>query len=312
MMQSDLKHKKIFLTGGTGFFGKSILDMIRRGAFPDTEFVILSRDPLRFQKDNSRLSFFPNVRFIPGDITNFSFLDESFDYFLHAATPAITTLEPGKMHDIIINGMAHVIDFAKYSGAKKILFTSSGAVYGIQPPDCDHISEDFDCTPVTEYGIAKSEAENMLKASGIYSCIARCFAFVGPYLNRDIHFAIGNFIGDCLAGRDIDIKGDGTPYRSYLYADDLVEWLFAILAKGENGRPYNVGSDVAISIYDLAVKVRKIIGSHNQIRVLTAKDPSVLPSRYVPCIERIKKELGCSIKFNLDLSIEKSITTEYN
>ena len=192
------------------------------------------------------------------------------------------------MTSVILDGARHVADFAKAAGCRTILFTSSGAVYG---PRTTPAAESDACNPATAYGKGKLAAERMLAETGLNVKIARCFAFTGPYLNRGIHFAIGNFIQDCLDGKPIIINGDGTPLRSYLYADDLVKWLFTILERGEAGRPYNVGSAEALSIRALAEKVRSALGANNEIKVLgvpTGEAPSV----YVPEIGRARQELG--------------------
>jgi len=296
---------KIFLTGGTGFFGKSILSMLKCGFGSDLKFVVLSRDPKQFLADNSEFNGLPMVEFISGDIRDFTFPEPAFDYILHAAAPA-RVMPPGVERDIIINGTRRVLDFARQCHAKRFLFVSSGAVYGPQPPDLEHIPEDFPCHPETEYGIAKYEAEQMCLDSGIETVITRCFAFTGPYLNRNIHFAIGNFIRDCLACRDIVIKGDGTPYRSYLYADDLVRWLFKAMFEGKPGRIYNIGSDRAVSILELAQTVREVLHSQNKIVVCQKPVPECQPPRYVPDISRIRNELQVKIETGLEEAILKS------
>ena len=296
---------KIFLTGGTGFFGKSILSMLKRGFAPDLNFTILSRDPEKFLADNPEFNGLPSVDFISGDVRDFPFPEESFDCILHAAAP-VGVFPPGMERDIIIRGTSRILEFARRCQAKRLLFTSSGVVYGPQPPDLERIPEDFSCHPENEYGIAKYEAEQMCLESGIDCVIARCFAFTGPYLNRNIHFAIGNFIRDCLAGNDIVIKGDGTPYRSYLYADDLVRWLFKAMSEGKPGRVYNIGSDRAVSILELAQTVRKVLHSQNEIVVCQKPVPDAKPARYVPDISLIQSELQVKIETGLEDAILKS------
>ena len=296
----------IFLTGGTGFFGKSILSMLKRGFGPELEFTVLSRNPEKFLAGHPEFSGLQSVDFIAGDVRDFQFPKRSFDYIFHAAAPAMA-MPPGVERDIIISGTKRVLDFARQCGAKRILYISSGAAYGPQPPDLDRIPEDFPCRPVTEYGIAKYEAERMCLDSGIETVIARCFAFVGPYLNRNIHFAIGNFIRDCLENKDIEIKGDGTPYRSYLYADDLVKWLFKILFEGQAGQAYNVGSDRAVSIRELAETVKRVLHSDSNIIVRGTPVPGQAPARYVPDITKIQRELLVRIETGLEDSILKTV-----
>ena len=301
-----IMNKRLFITGGTGFFGKSMLDYRLRHPEWDwakAEWVVLSRSPERFAAEHPQLANQVGVSFVFGDVRDFIFQKGPFDAIIHAATSAVTTLSDAEMTSVIVEGARHVVDFAKSVGCKVILFTSSGAVYG---PRTQPASEDDACKPTTAYGKGKLAVEQMLVDSGLDVKIARCFAFAGPYLNRRIHYAIGNFIQDCLDGSSIDINGDGTPLRSYLYADDLVEWLFTILDRGEQGRPYNVGSDEVVSIRELAERVRSVLGADNDIQVL-GQPSDGKPSVYVPDISRVRLELGLSVKVRLDDAIRVSV-----
>ena len=267
------------------------------------EWVILSRSPERFSALCPRLADQPGVSFVAGDVRNFSFPGGHFDAIVHAATSAVTTLSDEEMTSVILNGAEHVVELSKATGCRNVLFTSSGAVYGSRTSPA---SEEDECTPTTAYGKGKLSAERKLLESGLNVKLARCFAFTGPHLNRGIHFAIGNFIQNCLDDKPIVINGDGTPLRSYLYADDLVEWLFAILEHGESGRPYNVGSDRAVSIRELAETVRRALGSKREIIVNGVPALDAKPSVYVPAIDRARSELGLEVKVSLENAIISS------
>lgn len=305
--RAALGQKRLFITGGTGFFGKSMLDYrLRHPEWPwaKAEWVVLSRSPEQFKSANAALATQPGISFVAGDVRDFAFPGGYFDAIIHAATSAVTTMSDDEMTSVILDGTKRVAEFAMTTGCSKVLFTSSGAVYG---PRTAPASEEDDCRPFTAYGKGKLEAEKILIESGLEAKIARCFAFVGPHLNRGIHFAIGNFIQNCLDGNLIVINGDGTPLRSYLYADDLVEWLFAILERGENRRPYNVGSDHAVSIRELAETVRNALGSKSEIIVKGTPKADEKPLVYVPSIERACSELGLEVKVSLEEAIRFSV-----
>lgn len=308
--------KRLFLSGGTGFFGKSILQRIAMQSVTGvqaSDVTILSRDPQRFLDQYpqfKRLDF----QFVQGDIREFKYPEERFDYIIHAATEASAKLErenPDEMYSVCVEGTEHMLAFAKQCGCKRFLLTSSGAVYGPQPSNLSHVSEDYPCAPITAYGRGKCIAEKRCievgEQNGFSALIARCFAFVGPYLSLDIHFAIGNFIRDCLANRTIIIQGDGTPLRSYLYSDDLVDWLFSIFKNGVHGRPYNIGSAESISIADLACRVRQCAQTDNSIEIKGQPVPGQAVMRYVPDVHRIQRELGVKQHIHLDEAIRLTL-----
>jgi dTDP-glucose 4,6-dehydratase len=136
--------------------------------------------------------------------------------------------------------------------------------------------------------------------------IARCFAFVGPHLPLDSHFAIGNFIRNALNREPIRIGGDGTPTRSYLYASDLAVWLWTLLFKGVSGKAYNVGSPVDLHIAALADSVNAELGGLSTVQILQKSESGRPVSRYVPSTARAEMELGLQVRIPLSEAIRKT------
>ena len=315
-----LRDARLFITGGTGFFGTWLIESLahanerlRLGA----QATILSRDPEAFQAENPHLARQAAFTFHRGDVTSFEFPTGTFTHVIHAATsssPRRGRVEtPLETISVIVDGTRRVLELSRRSGAKRLLFVSSGAVYGRQPPGLANVPEDHlgapDCLdPRSSYGHAKRLAEQLCvlvhAAGGSEPVIARAFAFVGPHLPFDAHFAIGNFLRDALAGKPIAIQGDGTPMRSYLYASDLAAWLWTLLAQAPARRAYNVGSERAISIADLA----RLIGAKYGVGVTVAGTPvpGALPERYVPAARRAADELALRVTVDLEEAIERT------
>jgi len=314
----ELRGARLFVTGGTGFFGCWLLESLlwandRLGI--GAQAVVLSRDTGAFGRKAPHLVAHPAVTLQRGDVRTFTFPDGAFSHVIHAATTSSAALEPRPLFDTIVDGTRRTLEFAHQSGAKRFLLTSSGAVYGRQPPDLGRVPEEYtggpDPTNLRQvYAEGKRAAETLC---GLYAdaalqpVIARCFAFVGPYLPVDAHFAVGNFIRDALRGGPIRITGDGTPYRSYLYAADLAIWLWTILVCGQPMRPYNVGSEEAVSILDLAHLVARQTGLTSGVRTALTPTPGAPAERYVPSTERARAELGLNVRVDLAEALARTI-----
>ncbi len=303
-----LRGQRVFLTGGTGFFGRWLVESFLHANAAlqlNASLCVLSRDPSAFLAKEPHLARAAALNFHAGDMTSFTFPSGTFAHIIHAAVPVVTTPNPDllRMFDADVRGTRHVLDFARVCGAQRVVYTSSGAVYGRQPPELSHVPEDYPGAPpttdaATQYGQSKRVCEYLCTLhakNGLHITLTRSFAFAGPLLPLDLNFAIGNFVRDALAGGPIHIGGDGTPLRSYLYAADLAAWLWTILLRGQSGRVYNVGSDDAVNIADLARDVADVVAPNVEIRIAQKPVTGRLPARYVPSIERARNELGLRV-----------------
>lgn len=315
----QLRGGKLFVTGATGFFGIWLLETFAHANCElalGAELVGLSRNPEAFYAKVPHLASESSITLHGGDVCDFKFPDGEFTHVIHAGTTSSAPVPPSEMLDTIIRGTQRTLDFAVAAGAKRLLFVSSGAVYGKQPPAMTHIPENYagapdPMDPNSAYGEGKRVGELLCaiahKEHGLQTTIARCFAFVGPGLPLDAHFAIGNFIRDSIKGESIQVN-DGTPYRSYLYAADLAIWLWNILFRGEACQSYNVGSDQEITIAQLADSVASTLGCSVLPLAPSTSTPNLhsSPSRYVPSIERAKRDLGLKVCIFLKTSISKT------
>lgn len=303
----DLRGQSVFLTGGTGFVGSWLLESL---LFATDRYdlgvraTVLTRNAAAFHRKEPHLAAHPAVRLLEGRTADFAFPAGDSPFIIHAAVEparAPDASHPMGMYEADVAGTRHVLEFARAHGARRFLFTSSGAVYGPQPPDMSCLPEDYagapaSVDPASSYGQAKRAGEFMCtmvgRACGFDATIARLFAFVGPRLPLDAHYAAGNFIGDALRGRPIRIAGNGTPRRSYLYAADLALWLWTILLRGKAAHPYNVGSSHDLSIEDLARSVVRAAGTDASIEIAGKAVTGAAPQRYVPDTARAETELG--------------------
>lgn len=310
-----LAGQRIFITGGTGFVGKwllaTLLDADQKLNL-GCKITVLSRNPGAFLKQWPLME--GRVKWVTGDVRDFPLCEEQFDTVIHAATDVVAQATPNEVFSTCIEGTQRVLELAKRSCANRFLLVSSGAIYGPLPPGMSHVPETYLGGPDpllagSAYSEGKRVAEwltSQAASDQLEVKIARVFAVVGPHLPLDRHFAIGNFIGAAIKGNEIIIHGDGTPYRSYLYAADMASWLWSVLLKGSSGEAYNVGAEESVSISQLAKRVCKVLGASSRIETRGKKQDGIEPTHYVPDCGKARYELCLPIPLTLDKAIKRT------
>lgn len=314
----------LLLTGGTGLFGKSLLrywsTLASKNKLP-FQVTALSRNPEKFLTQHPEYQQAEWLHFMQGDMLDAPSLPpkHQFDCVIHAAydTAKGEQLSPIMQYQQLMLGTENILKLAALSGAQRFLFISSGGVYGAMPSGMNAFPESYpgnlnSTNPRHTYGLGKRMAEHLCTLYALEHnfelVIARGFAFIGPDLPLDIHFAIGNFIADALAGRDIIIRGDGTPERTWMSQDDLAIWLTTLLFKGTHLEAYNVGSDERFTLAEAASLVRNIIAPNKQ--VILKNEGGSQRNVYIPDIAKAKNiglSLSSSLADQVSLFLQKKL-----
>lgn len=316
------KGQHLLVTGGTGFLGTWIAELaacLNDDFGMGLELTLLARGPERFAEECPHLAQRKDVRLVRSDVRNLAEIAHDTRYVVHAAaTPdnRVHASNPIEIMSVISAGTAAVLQAAaRCSGFARLLNVSSALVYGPQPADREAMGEDAAGAPAlgavaSAYAEAKRYAEAYCSAARsqlkLPVVTARPFAFVGPYQSLDRPWAINNFLRDALMGQAIRVQGDGRTVRSYLYGADAAFWMLAILALGEPGQAYNVGSPEAVTLERLASAIAERVSPAPEVRLRTAGSARVPTSRLVPDVARAAR-LGLSARVPLAQALERTI-----
>jgi dTDP-glucose 4,6-dehydratase len=317
--------RSVLLTGGSGFFGKSILDALHRGVldiFGIRRMTVVARRANRLRAEAPELCG-DRIELVESDVLSLDSLFDA-DIVIHAAASADIPrygADPVGEARIVVDGARRVWELAaRARRGPRMLLVSSGAVYGRQPAGQVSMNEQTAPRPDGDparraYAAAKREAETtvigLASRAGLPTRIARCFAFVGPWLPLGASFAVGNFLQCALRGEPIRVHALHPVVRSYLHADDLAFWLMALAtADGADiGEAYNVGSPEEVSIRDLARSIASIAGVGVLLPDENAGPAASTPEaadRYVPDVSKVQRKFGLSVTIPVRQAIEST------
>jgi len=319
----ELKNEKILITGGTGFMGTwlaEIITFLNDNFNFNTQLFLLSTRASTFRERLPNLAFRPDITLIERDVRNLTDISNEVTWIIHAAASPdsrIHASDPLRTIEVIVDGTDSVLEYAtRLPEIKKILNISSGQIYGVQPWELKGIPENFigglDCSALNSaYPESKRIAETICSVYRNQQRLpivnARPFAFIGPYQGLDRPWAINNFIRDSMLGGPIRILGDGQTVRSYMYPSDMAWWLLNILVHGTVGMSYNVGSPESITLQELAEKIACQSPKSPKIIRGISDDKSLRSSRFVPNVDLAENSLGLKITTDLDTAIKRTI-----
>ena len=305
----------ITILGGTGFIGRWLVQALHEYRL---NFGIVSEIIVVTRNSKVAHTLFAEELDIPVKVLEFDFTSNSLeleksDYFLNGATPSRkkTGLEDSDaVFTSSVNASKSIIQSAtKYGNKPRVLNLSSGIVYGSQALSVKNQSErPISLQPEAQSGYlnAKLASEKLFsdatKAELINSISPRLFAFAGPGIALDEHFAVGNFLRDGLEGRPITISGSPLTARSYLYPTDLVVWILTALLHPKN-LDVNIGSELPVTMLELASLISELT-SRKGIRIL---DSDVVASNYVPSTSCFRENFSVSQQIGLNQGLERWI-----
>jgi dTDP-glucose 4,6-dehydratase len=312
---NEFDDSRITILGGTGFVGQWLVQALNQFSLNfgfSPQITVITRNAR-----NAHELFIEKLG-IKIKISEFDFAIgttelEKSDFFINGATPSVAKTGIHNSEAVFassVNASHSIIRSAKkHQNTPRVVNLSSGIVYGSQPLSETNQPErpiSIESTSQSGYLNAKIASELVFSEAsdiGLVDSISpRLFAFAGPGIALDEHFAVGNFLRDGLQGKEIIIKGSPATVRSYMYPTDLATWVLNALMNPKN-HDFNIGSEFPIRIYDLAHQISELT-SRKGVRVLGEDD---IASNYVPSTSGFRKQFGVAEQVTLSDGLERWI-----
>jgi UDP-glucose 4-epimerase len=299
---------KTLITGVAGFLGSALAQQLLQEGHQ-----VLGLDDLSTGKEEAIPE---GVEFDLGDMLDrpklWTLLQGVECVYHLAAKVAVqeSILYPREYNSTNVGGTVSVMEAMRDVGVKRVVFTSSGAVYGAQTAMPLH--EEMVTAPDSPYAVSKLSAEYYVKTIGqlwgIETVTLRIFNAYGPgqHLPSDHPPVIPNFLKQAAKGGTLVIHNSGTQTRDFIYLDDVVDALIkASKASGVDGSTINVGSGKEVSIFDLANNVVEITGADTEVIYNHKAKGGV--SRMRADITRAGKLLGYQPQISLEEGLARTL-----
>ena len=317
---SIMKNQTILITGGTGFVGKWVIEMIsyiNKKSDYNIKLILMARDIEKFKTEVPHLHEKKFISYIEKNTRDISDLPNETDYIIHAAGSPDKRdhiSDPIKTIDNSYLGTKALYESAVHlKKLKKIIVLSSHQIYGDNDSG-ELIKEDY--KGVIKRNLIYSQSKVLtellskvfIKNNNLPIIIMRPFAFLGPYQSLEKPWAINNFIRDVILGSSVRILGNPTIKRSYLYGSDMAYWILKTLIAGKTNDVYNLGSSQPITLFDLAKLIIKI-SKKNDTEIINKSsiDDFLKNDTIVPDVSKIKKIIGLEEKHTIEQSVYRTI-----
>lgn len=320
---SFLKGKTLLVTGGTGFMGSWLTEMVyfmNQNHEMNISLFLMARSQNRFEKNLPHIKNSSDIKFIYSDVIGNIVFPKKINYIIHAASNPDSRFHASQPFDSMISvaeGTSSVFKSAsRLTNLENILNISSSSVYSETLQGEEKFCEEG------VFKIHSSGLPNYFADSNLYAeslCAAarsqlrlpivtvRPFTFCGPYQSIDSPWAINNFINDAINKRSILIHDDGEVIRSYMYGSDLAAWLLVILLHGRNGHAYNVGNTAGYTLKNIADKVANCFSPPPRIMINTSLTPGNGHSILLPDVSKSQKEFGLKLSTDINTAILRSV-----
>jgi UDP-glucuronate decarboxylase len=302
--------KKVLVTGGAGFLGSHLCDLLlSRGHF------VVCLDNFYTGARRNIQQFFGNNRFSFVEQSVIDPLDNDFDEIFNFACPASPPryqADPVYTFKTSVLGTLNMLELAERCGAK-LLQASTSEVYGdpLVHPQVESYWGNVNTIGVRScYDEGKRGAETLVadfqRSRRLNTRIVRIFNTYGPRMSPTDGRVVSNFIMQALRGEDITIYGDGTQTRSFCYRDDLVEGILRLMdAPDDVTFPVNIGNPNEFTVLQLAETVLEMTGSPS--RLVFKPRPEDDPKQRCPDITLAGRHLGWAPQTELIQGLQKTI-----